>query len=395
MSDRRFRFYKGYLRCQFETDALKDTHGWRIGDIRLMPRYYFRHPLEVSEQEYAEALDNRYSMQTAGYPGIPMGDGLDAVPIHPHVWQKGDALVEFEPMDGSGYSEIVSEIYVEFPSGELGKAYTGWDFVAHHDGKYHGRLQGQAWIKLLEENPQEKQRRLEQFTFQEQESRSRKLTQLKNWVRPVNPEVKRLIGGNRGGCLSIPLGIGGGCGLPGCGLLSLLALLLGLLFGWDSCNKSAENIPPNPRVVHDTIYLEDERQIKELADTTIITQADAILLPNVQFYTNSARLLPYSLQAIEELADYLNRYPHLSALIKGHTDDVGDAGTNLKLSQDRAESVRQVLISLGVDGERVEAIGYGESRPKTTDQTIEGRALNRRVEVELKNVVPPDEAPES
>jgi len=131
-----------------------------------------------------------------------------------------------------------------------------------------------------------------------------------------------------------------------------------------------------------------------LADTTIITQADAILLPNVQFYTNSARLLPYSLQAIEELAEYLNRYPAISALIKGHTDDVGDAGANLKLSQDRAETVRQVLISLGVEANRVEAVGYGESRPKTTDQTVEGRALNRRVEVELKNVIPPEANPE-
>jgi outer membrane protein OmpA-like peptidoglycan-associated protein len=96
-------------------------------------------------------------------------------------------------------------------------------------------------------------------------------------------------------------------------------------------------------------------------------------------------LLPYSIRSIQELADYMNLRPAINAVIKGHTDDVGDAEKNLVLSQKRAETVRQVLISLGINADRIEAKGYGESMPKTRDQTVEARAINRRVEVELLN----------
>ena len=66
-----------------------------------------------------------------------------------------------------------------------------------------------------------------------------------------------------------------------------------------------------------------------------------------------------------------------------HTDNLGDDQVNLKLSQERAEAVRQYLIDGGVAGDRVKAIGKGESEPKTTNETPEGRAMNRRVEVRL------------
>jgi outer membrane protein OmpA-like peptidoglycan-associated protein len=64
---------------------------------------------------------------------------------------------------------------------------------------------------------------------------------------------------------------------------------------------------------------------------------------------------------------------------------MGDAQANLTLSKARAETVKQVLLSFGVDGSRVEAMGRGESNPRATNETLEGRALNRRVEVRLKN----------
>jgi outer membrane protein OmpA-like peptidoglycan-associated protein len=57
----------------------------------------------------------------------------------------------------------------------------------------------------------------------------------------------------------------------------------------------------------------------------------------------------------------------------------------LNLSQARAETVKKVLLSFGVDGARVQAVGKGESQPRTTNDTVEGRALNRRVEVQLTN----------
>jgi outer membrane protein OmpA-like peptidoglycan-associated protein len=167
-------------------------------------------------------------------------------------------------------------------------------------------------------------------------------------------------------------------------LLGLLGFLFNLFQNFrDDQNRSSEQAQ---KVIHDTIYLKEGKQVKEFVDSTLIRKTDAILLPNVQFYTNSARLLPYSIRPIQELAEFLESHPDMKAIIQGHTDDVGDDGANLKLSQDRAESVRSVLISLGIAPERVEAIGYGETRPKVRGQNVEARALNRRVEVELRNM---------
>jgi outer membrane protein OmpA-like peptidoglycan-associated protein len=177
----------------------------------------------------------------------------------------------------------------------------------------------------------------------------------------------------------------GGCGKMGCGLLGLLgllALLIGLLKGCsDDVQKSQ-----GPRVIHDTVYVDEKSKediIKKFMDTTTISKTEAIELPNVQFYTNSAKLLPYSINSIQQLAEYMNAHPNIHATIVGHTDNVGETQANLDLSQSRAETVKQVLLSFGVDGSRVEAVGKGESQPRTTNDTIEGRALNRRVEVRL------------
>jgi outer membrane protein OmpA-like peptidoglycan-associated protein len=70
----------------------------------------------------------------------------------------------------------------------------------------------------------------------------------------------------------------------------------------------------------------------------------------------------------------------LKIRISGHTDHVGSDEANLRLSNDRANSVRDYLVSKGIDALSIEAIGYGESEPVATNDTEEGRQLNRRVE---------------
>jgi OOP family OmpA-OmpF porin len=66
-------------------------------------------------------------------------------------------------------------------------------------------------------------------------------------------------------------------------------------------------------------------------------------------------------------------------VIEGHTDSVGNDDYNLKLSQRRADAVRQYLLDKGVAGARLEAKGFGESQPVADNKTVEGRAQNRRV----------------
>ena len=80
----------------------------------------------------------------------------------------------------------------------------------------------------------------------------------------------------------------------------------------------------------------------------------------------------------------LAEHPALKLTIEGHTDDQGDAAQNLTLSERRAGSVRDYLVDQGVPSSRITARGYGESRPKDTNSTPEGRQLNRRVEIHIR-----------
>jgi outer membrane protein OmpA-like peptidoglycan-associated protein len=76
-------------------------------------------------------------------------------------------------------------------------------------------------------------------------------------------------------------------------------------------------------------------------------------------------------------------YPRANFTIEGHTDSVGSKATNQKLSERRANAVRDYLIANGIDANRLTAAGYGEDKPIASNATRAGRAENRRVEVNL------------
>ena len=94
-------------------------------------------------------------------------------------------------------------------------------------------------------------------------------------------------------------------------------------------------------------------------------------------------MLPTSAKELQKLAEYLIKNEELTAEILGHTDNVGDSESNKILSQKRAESIKRFLVSLGVNGKRLAAIGKGDSQPKSSNDSEEGRLMNRRVEVRL------------
>ena len=77
------------------------------------------------------------------------------------------------------------------------------------------------------------------------------------------------------------------------------------------------------------------------------------------------------------------KYPNSRFTVEGHTDSVGSNSLNQKLSEERANSVRDFLINEGIDASRLEAVGYGEERPIATNNTRAGRTQNRRVEINL------------
>lgn len=106
---------------------------------------------------------------------------------------------------------------------------------------------------------------------------------------------------------------------------------------------------------------------------------------DVKFDFDKDRVKEESYGDIKNLADFMNQYPQTTTTVEGHTDSVGSDAYNQGLSERRANAVRNVLVNqYGVDGSRVNAVGYGKTRPVADNATDAGRAINRRVEAEVE-----------
>jgi outer membrane protein OmpA-like peptidoglycan-associated protein len=106
-----------------------------------------------------------------------------------------------------------------------------------------------------------------------------------------------------------------------------------------------------------------------------------VTLGDVLFQSGRAELQPVAAPRLDKLASFLQQFPEKKLLIEGYTDSIGAHQTNMELSQRRAEAVKAALAVRGVDPSRMTIGGYGESFPVATNQTMDGRQLNRRVEV--------------
>jgi outer membrane protein OmpA-like peptidoglycan-associated protein len=112
-----------------------------------------------------------------------------------------------------------------------------------------------------------------------------------------------------------------------------------------------------------------------------IQQGRIAIKETVYFNTAKATIQPRSFKLLDQVAKVLKEHPELEKVwIEGHTDNQGKPAENLKLSQRRAEAVRDYLIKKGVEPQRLEARGYGQERPIADNKTAKGRATNRRVE---------------
>lgn len=109
----------------------------------------------------------------------------------------------------------------------------------------------------------------------------------------------------------------------------------------------------------------------------------SVVLRNIFFNTGSFELLPESKIELQKLIDFLNLNKSLIIEIGGHTDNVGRADLNLKLSESRAKEVYKYLMSQNIDPVRMKYMGYGLTMPVGPNDTPEGRALNRRTEFRI------------
>ncbi|MDO1510761.1 MULTISPECIES: OmpA family protein [unclassified Neisseria] len=130
-----------------------------------------------------------------------------------------------------------------------------------------------------------------------------------------------------------------------------------------------------------------EKKLREsLANTDVEVQRQGnqikLVMPeNVTFATNSSALSGNAMDALSKAAQTLVQYPDTTLTVAGHTDNTGNDRINEPLSRRRAQAVADYLNQRGVAASRLSTIGYGSRQPITGNDTVEGRAKNRRVEI--------------
>ncbi|MDH3270652.1 MAG: OmpA family protein [Gemmatimonadota bacterium] len=120
-------------------------------------------------------------------------------------------------------------------------------------------------------------------------------------------------------------------------------------------------------------------------EVLFVREESVVVLEGVTFETASADLTASATEVLDAVAESLLRSPDVRVRVVGHTDSVGLRSYNLTLSEDRAASVVRYLTERGVAAERLESAGFGPDRPVATNETEEGRRMNRRVELERIN----------
>jgi OmpA-OmpF porin, OOP family len=134
----------------------------------------------------------------------------------------------------------------------------------------------------------------------------------------------------------------------------------------------------------ENIDLTDTKQYREIKGKELklvpIEVGQSVRLNNIFFETGKSELRPESNSELDRVVATLTENPKMTIDVGGHTDNVGSNETNLKLSQDRADAVREYVIGKGVEPDRVGGKGFGETKPVAPNDTDEGRQRNRRVE---------------
>jgi len=138
------------------------------------------------------------------------------------------------------------------------------------------------------------------------------------------------------------------------------------------------------RAEESMVRLRELAAVRQERDEIVITLSGEVL-----FESDRAALLDTARERLLAVADALRSEPEQSVVIEGHTDSRGSDVYNQHLSRQRAESVLAFLVGEGVPAARLQAVGIGESRPIASNDDPEGRAVNRRVELHLRPVVPP------
>ncbi|HEU4522214.1 MAG TPA: OmpA family protein [Thermoanaerobaculia bacterium] len=131
-----------------------------------------------------------------------------------------------------------------------------------------------------------------------------------------------------------------------------------------------------------------ERELRQIEGLDVSRVGDDELKVTVRnevlFDYNSTALRSASRTALQEMSEVFQNYPDTTIIVEGHADSTGSNSYNQRLSERRADSVASYLQGLGVRGSRIDAVGFGESQPRASNNTASGRQLNRRVEINIR-----------
>ena len=149
----------------------------------------------------------------------------------------------------------------------------------------------------------------------------------------------------------------------------------------DGISDDNDACPDEPETVNQ--YLDEDGCPDSAPSLVKVTRTMVEIKETIEFETGSATLLPKSFRILDDVYQVLQDDPDMDLRIEGHTDSVGSDESNMRLSNERAGSVRVYLESKGVDRSRLTSVGHGETKPIDTNRTPEGRQRNRRVEFHI------------
>jgi outer membrane protein OmpA-like peptidoglycan-associated protein len=138
-------------------------------------------------------------------------------------------------------------------------------------------------------------------------------------------------------------------------------------------------------IVVEEAAMEQKVEFTAMELAKALNDSGSVALYGILFDTGKATIKPESAKALAPVGDLLKSQAALKLEIQGHTDNVGTAASNLKLSQDRAAAVKAYIVqTFGIAADRLSAVGLGDTKPAANNSTEDGRAKNRRVELVKK-----------
>ena len=150
-------------------------------------------------------------------------------------------------------------------------------------------------------------------------------------------------------------------------------------------NAAIKKLQEQVKAVQDSLnkHIQDTKQPVKYTPTKEEDEIIKTAFAQLEFETNKAIIKRSSYSSLDGLAMLLKQHNEWSVILKGYTDNSGNAAKNLQLSKDRSASVKAYLVSKGVPAGHIQTFGYGSADPVASNATLAGRAKNRRVEIEL------------